>query len=114
MIVLDSAKPGDTKLRDTLRSEAMKMGINLVVCPLVHERDLADALNRGRIAGSGIDVLSVEPPPPDNPLLTARNCFITPHIAWAARAARSRLMDTLAGNIRAFLGGRPVNVVNGV
>jgi len=79
--------------------------------PLVVERDLADALNRGQIAGAGLDVLCTEPPPASNPLLTARNCCITPHIAWAAQAARRRLMDIAVENIRAFLAGRPQNVV---
>ena len=87
--------------------------INASRGPLVDEAALADALNAGRLAGAGLDVLSVEPPDPANPLLTARNCFITPHIAWATRAARQRLMDLAVANVRAFLAGRPVNVVSG-
>ena len=79
---------------------------------LVDEAALADALNRQQIAGAGLDVLSQEPPSEDNPLLTARNCYITPHIAWATRAARERLLSVAADNVRAFLEGRPVNVVN--
>ena len=79
---------------------------------LIDDADLAEALNAGRIAGAGLDVLSVEPPPADNPLLHARNCLVTPHIAWAARAARARLMGIAAANLRAFLAGSPVNVVN--
>jgi len=80
--------------------------------PLVEEPALADALNSGQIAGAAVDVLSVEPPPPDNPLLRAKNCLVTPHIAWATRAARSRLMQTAVANVRAFLEGRLQNVVN--
>jgi glycerate dehydrogenase len=80
--------------------------------PLIDEPALADALNCGRLAGAGLDVLSVEPPVPDNPLLKATNCLITPHIAWAARAARARLMDVAVANLRAFLNGQPQNVVN--
>jgi glycerate dehydrogenase len=80
--------------------------------PLVDEAALADALNAERIAGAGLDVLAVEPPLADNPLFTAKNCFITPHIAWATRAARSRLMDTAIENVRAFLSGKPKNVVS--
>jgi len=79
--------------------------------PLIDEAALAEALNEGRIAGAGLDVLAVEPPPADNPLFTAKNCFITPHIAWATRAARSRLMDASIENVRAFLSGKPKNVV---
>ena len=80
--------------------------------PLVDERALADALNSGRIAGAAVDVLSVEPPPADNPLLRAKNCMVTPHIAWATRAARARLMQVAVANIRAFLSGNAENVVN--
>ena len=80
--------------------------------PLVVEQELADALNAGRIAGAGLDVLSVEPPKPDNPLLDAKNCIITPHIAWATHSSRSRLMDVAVANLRAFLAGEPQNVVN--
>ncbi len=82
--------------------------------PLVNEGDLADALNGGRIAGAGLDVLSTEPPKADNPLLQAKNCIITPHIAWATFDARSRLMETVVANAASFLAGSPVNIVNGV
>lgn len=78
---------------------------------LINEFDLADALNSGKIAGAGLDVLSMEPPAPDNPLLKAKNCLITPHIAWATFEARTRLMDTVVNNIRAFINGKPENVV---
>jgi len=87
--------------------------INTSRGPVVNERDLAEALNTGRIAGAGLDVLSTEPPKADNPLLAAKNCFITPHFAWATRAARERLMKIVVANVRAFLAGKPQNVVNG-
>ena len=80
--------------------------------PLIDERALADALNSDRIAGAGLDVLSVEPPPADNPLLQAKNCIITPHFGWATGAARSRLMHVAVENVRAFLNGNPRNVVD--
>ncbi|MCE5268202.1 MAG: D-2-hydroxyacid dehydrogenase [Planctomycetaceae bacterium] len=80
--------------------------------PLVDEAALADALNSGRIAGAGLDVLSTEPPPADNPLLRAKNCCITPHVGWATAAARKRLVDTVAANVQAFRNGTPQNVVN--
>jgi len=80
--------------------------------PLIDEPALATALNGGRLAGAGLDVLSVEPPPVDHVLYKAKNCYITPHIAWATRAARARLMETTIGNVRAFLAGKPQNVVN--
>jgi glycerate dehydrogenase len=86
--------------------------INTSRGPLIDEAALAEALNSGRIAGAGLDVLAVEPPSPDNPLLGAKNCYITPHIAWATRAARQRLLDAAVANVRAFLRGQPQNVVN--
>ena len=86
--------------------------INTSRGPLVVDQDLADALNRGQLAGAGLDVLSIEPPAADNPLLTARNCLVTPHMAWATREARSRLMDTVVENVAAFVAGKPQNVVS--
>jgi glycerate dehydrogenase len=80
--------------------------------PVVVEEDLAQALNNGVIAGAGIDVLSVEPPAKDNPLFSAKNCIITPHIAWATKEARSRLMEITVSNLMAYKNGNPVNVVN--
>ncbi|HHW31579.1 MAG TPA: D-2-hydroxyacid dehydrogenase [Clostridiaceae bacterium] len=79
---------------------------------LIVEEDLSEALNKERIAGAGLDVLSIEPPNRDNPLLSAKNCLITPHIAWATKEARTRLMDTAIRNIKAFMEGNPVNIVN--
>src|SRR5271156_2891316 len=86
--------------------------INTSRGPLVIEQDLADALNNGHLAGAAVDVLSSEPPSPDNPLLQAKNCIVTPHIAWASKEARTRLLNTAVANVRAFLDGHPVNVVN--
>lgn len=86
--------------------------INTSRGPLINERDLAAALNKGRIAGVGVDVLSVEPPKADNPLLAAKNCFITPHIAWATRSARRRLLQTSLDNLCAYAAGKPQNVVS--
>jgi len=86
--------------------------INTARGGLVNEADLAAALNDGRIAGAAVDVVSTEPIRPDNPLLGARNCLVTPHIAWASLAARRRLMRTTVENVRAFITGRPINVVN--
>ncbi|MFZ5429881.1 MAG: D-2-hydroxyacid dehydrogenase [Bacteroidota bacterium] len=79
--------------------------------PLINEPDLANALNSGRIAGAGLDVLSVEPPDRTNPLLSAMNCYITPHIAWATLEARVRLMKIATENLRAFISGKPINTV---
>ena len=79
--------------------------------PIVVDEALADALNRGVIAGAGIDVLSTEPPPGDNPLFKAKNCIITPHIAWATTEARTRLMNMAVENLEAFVKGAPTNVV---
>lgn len=86
--------------------------INTARGQLVDEKALADALNAGRLAGAGLDVLAKEPPEPGNPLLKAKNCIITPHISWATGAARKRLMETAVSNVRAFLSGKPDNVVN--
>jgi len=85
--------------------------INTSRGPLVLDRDLADTLHAGRLAGAAVDVLSVEPPDARNPLLDAPRCLVTPHIAWATREARSRLMDQALDNIAAFLAGTPRNVV---
>lgn len=79
--------------------------------PLINEQDLADALNNDEIAGAGLDVLAVEPALPENPLPKAKNCYITPHIAWATLEARQRLMQIAADNLKAFIDGRPINVV---
>ncbi len=87
--------------------------INTSRGPIIAEQDLAAALNEGIIAGAGLDVLASEPPAKDNPLLKAKNCIITPHIAWATLESRRRLMDQAVKNIKAFQSGSPVNVVNG-
>lgn len=85
--------------------------INTSRGPLINEAELAEALNAGCIAGAGVDVLSTEPPQPDNPLVTAKNCVITPHIAWATRSARQRLLQTSIDNLAAYAAGTPQNVV---
>jgi glycerate dehydrogenase len=86
--------------------------INTARGPLIQEQDLADALNNGTIAGAALDVLSIEPPQETNPLLKARNCIITPHIAWISLEARQRIMAVTAQNIANFLKGNAINVVN--
>ena len=99
------------------RLELMKKTAYLVNTsrgPLVDERALAEALNNEGIAGAGLDVLSLEPPEKNNPLLKAKNCFITPHIAWATRAARERLLQVVVDNVASFLAGKPQNVINEV
>lgn len=94
--------------------EVMKPGaciINTSRGQLINEQHLADALNSGRIAGAALDVLSVEPPSPHNPLLSAKNCIITPHIAWISKEARRRVMATTVTNVEGFLNKKPVHVV---
>ena len=86
--------------------------INTSRGPLIVEQDLADALNYGKVYGAGLDVLAIEPVKEDNPLLTAKNTFITPHIAWAPRESRQRLMEIAASNVKSFLDGRAENIVN--
>ena len=86
--------------------------INTSRGPVVNDEDLANALNNGDIQGAGLDVLSIEPPKSSNPLLTAKNCIITPHIAWAAYETRKRLLTILEENLKAFIDGNPQNVVN--
>lgn len=86
--------------------------INTSRGPVIAEEDLAQALDQGIIAGAGLDVLSTEPPSKNNPLLKAKNCLITPHIAWATIEARKRLIEIAVGNVRAFISGSPINVVN--
>ena len=87
--------------------------INTSRGPVVNEADVAKALNEGKIAAFGADVVSVEPAQKGNPLLTAKNCFLTPHIAWATKEARQRLIDICIENVKAFIAGKAVNVVNG-
>ena len=94
----------------TMKSSAFL--INTSRGPLIIDEDLADALNQGVIAGAGLDVLSMEPPMRDNALLKSRNCIVTPHIAWATKEARSRLMNIAVKNVEGFLLKQPVNVVN--
>jgi glycerate dehydrogenase len=97
-------------LLNTMKPDALL--INTSRGALVNEQDLANALNNERIAGAGLDVLAIEPPASDHPLMHARHCLITPHIAWAAREARERLLNTVIENLRAFLSGRPKNLLN--
>ncbi|NLN45331.1 MAG: D-2-hydroxyacid dehydrogenase, partial [Clostridiaceae bacterium] len=99
--------------KDTIAK--MKDGVILINTsrgPLVVEEDLAAALNEGKVYAAGVDVVSTEPIRADNPLLTAKNIFITPHIAWAPKDSRARLMDIAADNLAAYIAGKPVNVVN--
>lgn len=90
------------------------MLINIARGGLIDEQALADALNCGKVAGAAVDVVSAEPIHVDNPLLGAKNIIITPHIAWAARPSRERLMEQTAKNVAAYLSGQPINVVNGI
>jgi glycerate dehydrogenase len=106
--------PDTKELINAARLAQMKPSaflINTARGALIHEPDLAAALNTERIAGAGLDVLSVEPPLASNPLLSARNCVLTPHVAWATRNARLRLLEVTAANIRSYLLNRPQNVI---
>jgi glycerate dehydrogenase len=93
----------------------MKQGsivLNMARGALIVEQDLADALNSGHLYAAAVDCTSVEPPAADHPLLTARNCYLTPHIGWTSFEARTRLMNVITSNVAAYLNGIPVNVVN--
>jgi glycerate dehydrogenase len=99
--------------KDTIAK--MKDGVMIINTsrgPLVVEQDLADALNSNKVAKAAVDVVSAEPIKSNNPLLTAKNCIITPHIAWAPKEARSRLMDLAAKNLEGFISGNLINIVN--
>ena len=96
--------------------EKMKQGallLNTSRGPLLQDEAVADALNEGKLGGAAMDVLVEEPPKADNPLLSSKNCIITPHVAWATKEARGRLMDIASANVKAFLEGKPQNVVSG-
>jgi glycerate dehydrogenase len=107
--------PENKGLINAARLQQMKPSaflLNTSRGPLIVDQELADALDAGVIAGAGLDVLSVEPPVNGNPLFAAKNCIVTPHIAWATKEARSRLMDVAVSNVAAFLKGAPENVVS--
>ena len=107
--------PGTNGIINRENISKMKDGVILINDsrgPLVVEADLAEALNSGKVYAAGLDVVAVEPIRGDNPLLQAKNCIITPHIAWASKESRQRLMDIAVANLKAFLDGAPTNVVN--
>ena len=107
--------PETTGLINNENISKMKDGailINTSRGPVIDDKAVAEALNSGKLTAAGIDVLTTEPPKADNPLLKAKNCFITPHIAWAGYETRARLISILEDNLRAFLEGHPQNVVN--
>jgi len=106
--------PGTTGLVNAARLSQMKPSaflINTSRGPLIQEEDLTSALRQKQIAGAAVDVLSTEPPSPDNPLLSAPHCIVTPHLAWASAAARTRLIQLAADNLRAFLSGSPIHQI---
>jgi glycerate dehydrogenase len=105
----DTERLVNRELLARMRREAFL--INTSRGGLIDEQSLADALRVGQIAGAAVDVVSIEPIRPDNPLLTAPNCLITPHMAWTSLAARKRVLQTTAENIAAFLAGKPQNNV---
>ena len=110
--------PLSPESKEIINSESLQLMkkssiiINTGRGPLINEQDLADSLNVGQIAAAGLDVLSSEPPSANNPLLSAKNCYITPHIAWAAQECRDRLIATAAKNLQAFISGKELNKVN--
>jgi glycerate dehydrogenase len=107
--------PETRELVNAVRLAQMKPSailINTARGLLVNENDLAEALKSGRLAGAALDVLTTEPPVDGSPLLAARNCIVTPHIAWATKEARARLLTTALENLKAFLNGKPQNIVN--
>lgn len=108
-------QPSTRGLVNAARIAQMKPGaflINTSRGGLIVEQDLADALRSGRLGAATLDVLSAEPPPTSNPLIGVNNCLITPHIAWATRESRARLLDTAVSNLKMWLGGHPQNAVN--
>lgn len=107
--------PETTEMIDQEAISQMKDGVILINTArggLISEKDVADALNGGKIAAAGVDVVQKEPIPADSPLLSAKNCYITPHIAWAPRETRNRLLGIVVDNLQAFLNGEKLNVVN--
>ncbi|OJJ19272.1 glycerate dehydrogenase [marine bacterium AO1-C] len=109
---LDDTNKGFVNKSLLSRMQKSAILINTSRGGLINEQDLADALNSGQIAGAGLDVLSTEPPAADNPLLSAKNVIITPHMAWGAVESRTSLMQTAIENVRSFIEGNPENVVN--
>jgi len=109
---LNASTKGMVRTERIARMKREAFLINTSRGGLIIEEDLAEALNSGRIAGAAVDVISTEPPREPNPLLAAKNCIVTPHIAWATKEARSRLMVTAVENLNAWLSGNPKNVVN--
>ena len=107
--------PETTEMINQEAISQMKDGVILINTArggLISEKDVADALNDGKIAAAGVDVVQKEPIPTDSPLLSAKNCYITPHIAWAPRETRNRLLGIVVDNLQAFLNGKKLNVVN--
>ena len=107
--------PENTGMINKASIAKMQDGVNLsnnARGQLIHEQDVADALNSGKMGAAGLDVVYTEPIRADNPLLKAKNCIITPHISWAPKESRQRIMDTAVENVKAYLAGTPINVVN--
>jgi glycerate dehydrogenase len=107
--------PSTEKIINKKNISKMKRGVIILNNSrggLIEEQDLADALNSGQVYAAGLDVVSTEPVRGDNPLLGAKNCIITPHISWASKESRQRLMDIAVNNLRSFIDGNPVNVIN--